>query len=118
MISEDGEGPLAPHGNAADALLYDYFKYLTSLCVLSLGGVLALSEKVPAAGRGKELLIGAVIVIGCSALLSFSGTGELVRERAPDAPRRSLNFYRVTAPFLLCFGVGMFVYLFIRTLFA
>jgi hypothetical protein len=107
---EDGAGP-----KDGEALLYDYFKHLTSLCLFSLGGVLALAEKVQARNAG--LLIGALAVVGGAALLSFSGAGEIVGARYKRKPLgKHLNYYRVASPVLLSTGLGMFLYLFLRTL--
>jgi len=108
------EEELAKAGDG-EALLYDYFKHLTSLCIVSLGGVLAL---VP---YGKSLSPGAIvlvlIVLASAGLLSFSGAGEIVRARFKRKPLNSnVNFCRIGAPVLLSIGVGMFVYLFTRTL--
>jgi len=50
-------------------------------------------------------------------LLSFSGAGEIVRARFKRKPlNNNVNFCRIGAPVLLSIGVGMFVYLFTRTL--
>lgn len=113
-MNDDEELPgELPHD--ARTLLYDYFKHLTSLCLLSLGGVLALADKVQ--GRGKTLLIGALIVIGLAALLSFTGAGELVGSRFKGKPlNKHVNYYLAMSPILLSMGLGVFVYLFIGTL--
>jgi hypothetical protein len=98
-----------------EALLYDYFKHLTSLCIVSLGGVLALvplSKKLSA-----PAILMVLVVLAAAALLSFSGAGEIVRARFLRKPvHKSINFCRIAAPVLLAIGVGMFVYLFTRTL--
>jgi len=98
-----------------ETLLYDYFKHLTSLCIVSLGGVLALISS------GKKLpsnsVVAVLIVLALAGLLSFSGAGEIVRARFQRrAVHKSLNFCRIAAPVLLSIGVGMFVYLFTWTL--
>ncbi|MBB4839122.1 hypothetical protein HNP52_002191 [Sphingomonas kyeonggiensis] len=98
-----------------ETLLYDYFKHLTSLCIVSLGGVLALVS------GGKNLppnaVIAVLLVLALAGLLSFSGAGEIVRARFQRRPvHKSLNLCRIAAPVLLSVGVGMFVYLFTRTL--
>jgi hypothetical protein len=96
-------------------LLYDYFKHLTSLCLFSLGGVLALAAQVK--GRGITLLIAALLVIGFAALLSFSGAGEIVGARYKGKPLTGhINMYRTASPILLSMGLGVFVYLFMGTL--
>ncbi|RYD99973.1 MAG: hypothetical protein EOP61_14205 [Sphingomonadales bacterium] len=110
MIDEDEP---APH--QGEALLYDYFKHLTSLCLISLGGVLALADKVQ--GRGAMLVIGALGVIGIAALLSFSGAGEIVEARCKGKPlARHLDWYRIASPALLSIGLGMFLYIFLGTM--
>lgn len=98
-----------------ETLLYDYFKHLTSLCIVSLGGVLALVSS------GKKLppnaVIAVLLVLALAGLLSFSGAGEIVRARFQRRPvHKSLNLCRIAAPVLLSVAVGMFVYLFTRTL--
>ncbi len=96
-------------------LLYDFFKYLSSLCVLSLGGVIALVPN--AKGTRPEMIVGVIVVIGAAALLAFSGASEIVRARYHgDDLRKSVNFCRIAAPALLSVGLGMFVYLFMGTL--
>jgi hypothetical protein len=101
--------------SGGEALLYDYFKHLTSLCILSLGGVLAL---VPNAKGVKPVaIILVLVVLGLAGMLSFSGTSEIVRARFLGKPlQKSVNYCRIAAPVLLSIGVGMFVYLFTRTL--
>ena len=110
MIEEDER----PHAHEGEALLYDYFKHLTSLCIFSLGGVLALADK--ATGEGK-MLVAVIAVIGGAALISFGGAGEIVEARFKRKPvSKHLNFYRVASPVLLSVGVGMFLYLFLKTM--
>jgi hypothetical protein len=102
-------------GHDGETLLYDYFKHLTSLCIVSLGGVLALAPN--AKGLPPRLIVAALVVVGVSALLSFTGAGEIARARFQRRPiHKSIDFCRIVAPVLLSIGVGMFVYLFTRTL--
>ncbi|MBB3911785.1 hypothetical protein [Sphingomonas desiccabilis] len=111
MMDEEESLDATPHDR--ELLLYDYFKHLTSLCVLSLGGVLALADK----GTKPVLLVAVLVVIGGAALLSFGGTSEIVRARFAQAkPSKYLNLYRIGTPTLLSIGLGMFLYIFIRTL--
>lgn len=113
MIEDDDRQIEVEQGG--EALLYDYFKHLTSLCLVSLGGVLALTEK--AKGVKPELQIAALVVIGLAGTLSFSGAAEIVRSRFRRVPAgKALNVYRVCSPTLLFIGVGMFLYLFTKTL--
>ena len=78
---------------------------------------MALADNVPSDGRGKELMIGAVLVICGAALLAFTGVGEMVRaETEGDAPRKSSLKWSSMSPIVLSVGLGMFVYLFARSL--
>ena len=110
MIEEDEKAPAE-----GETLLYDYFKHLTSLCLLSLGGVLALAEKVQ--GRSSTLVIAALAVIGLAALISFSAAGEIVDARYKGKPlAKHLDLYRFASPALLSIGLGMFLYIFLGTM--
>lgn len=107
-------------GEGADArdsemLLYDHFKHLTSLCLFSLGGGVALADKVE--GRSAPMLIVALVVIGIAGVTSFGAAGYIVEMRYTGKPlTRNLNRYRVASPLLLSVGIGMFLYIFARTL--
>lgn len=112
-MTEEDEG-LALDAEGGEALLYDYFKHLTQLSLFSLGGVLALAGSAQSV---RALLIAALLVIGSSALISFSGAGEIVRTRFHGKPTaKYLDFYRISAPILLSLGLGIFLFLFIKTL--
>ena len=114
-MTEIAEDETTEAGADGATLLYDYFKHLTSLCILSLGGVLALIPN--ARGLKPGLIIAVLVVLGLAALLSFAGTSEIVRARFLNSPlQKTVNMCRVAAPALLSIGVGMFVYLFARTL--
>lgn len=104
-ISTDHDGAM---------LLYDYFKHLTALCLLSLGGVAALAEKV--AARSLLLLVITFAVIGLAGFTSFYATGSIVDSRFTGKPiREDIAVYRHAAPLLLAFGLGMFLYLFVKS---
>ena len=107
----DDEGKLvgATGENDRELLLYDYFKHLTSLSLLTVGGVLAIAEAVDRSKVEAPGLIAVLLVISVGGICSFLGTGELVKKRYTGAPSRSLEFYRKAAPTLLALGVGMFL---------
>ncbi len=117
MIDDD-ESRVSASNTDGSEMLYDYFKYLTSLCVFSLGGVLALADRVPADGRGKELLVAALGVLCLAGLFAFTGVGEMVKARSKGVPVRPAAIrYAAATPLLLAVGLGMFTYLFTRSLF-
>lgn len=113
-MSDEDDMPIE-RASEGEALLYDYFKHLTSLCLFSLGGVLAMVDTVKGTAPIKLIVI--VIVIGLAAICSFGGAAEIVQARFKGKPlSRYLNFYRLASPILLSFGLGMFLWLFTKAL--
>lgn len=116
-MSDDIEEAEVPHQHP-ELLLYDYFKHLTSLSLLSLGGMLAMAEKA----KGTEsfgMLIAVMATVAFAAICSFSGASEIVASRfRADRKPRQIGFYRVAAPVLLSFGIGGFLYMFAKTMVA
>jgi hypothetical protein len=97
-----------------DALLYDYMKHLTSICLLALGGVLALAEKVQ--GKSARSVVVAASVIALAAFCSFIASGMIVETRRSGRPSKgNINVYRHASPVLLSVGLGMFLYLFAKS---
>ncbi len=97
-----------------DALLYDYLKHVTSLCLFALGGVLALAEKVQ--GKSARAVVVAASVIALAAFCSFIASGLVVEARRAGSPLKgNINLYRHASPLLLSVGVGMFLYLFAKS---
>jgi hypothetical protein len=99
-----------------DLLLYDYFKHLTTLSLLVLGGILSLSQTE----RGAQLKLPGVLlvvaVVALAGVISFSGSSEIARAHYQgDAPKR-VDFYRKSAPAILSLGVGMFLFMFQKVL--
>lgn len=118
-MSGDDEGDLlsseAPN-RQGDLVLYDYFKHLTTLSLLVLGGILTLTQT----DRGAEMkLPGVLIVVGVVTLagvVAFSGSGEIARAHFHgEAPKR-VDLYRKAAPVILSVGVGMFLFMFRKAL--
>lgn len=110
-MSDDDE-PVAHDGQA---IMYDYLKHLTTLCLFSLGGVAALADKV--SGRQALLVVMAMVVIGVAALSSFIASGMIVEARYSRQPiKPHFDRYRNASPLLLSVGLGMFFYLFFGSL--
>ncbi len=112
MIEDDAEPAARADG---EAMLYDYLKAQTTLCLFSLGGVAALADKLD--GRGIVLVVIALCIIGIAAFCAFYACGMLVEarySRQPLAP--SFHRYRHAPPLLLSVGVGMFLYLYVKAL--
>jgi hypothetical protein len=105
----------APPDQRGDAMLYDYFKHLTSLCLFSLAGVAALADKVH--GRSTTLVLMTLLVIGLAGFSSFVATGLVVTSLRSGTPLdRNIHLYRHTTAMLLAVGIGMFLYVFVTSL--
>ncbi len=112
-LNED-QGPGSRDG---ELLLYDFFKHLTSLSVLLLGGVLVLTPTAAAGDIAPEMAIAIIACISIGGIMAFNGSNEIVRARFTETPvRRSLKVNRVGAPAALALGIGMFLVMFIDKL--
>ena len=118
-MSEDDESNLlaseAPH-RQGDLVLYDYFKHLTTLSLLTLGGILTLTQT----GRGAEMKLPTVLMavglVTLAGVVSFTASGEIARAHFHgEAPKR-VDLYRKAAPAFLSLGVGVFLFLFGKAL--
>ncbi len=117
MNPDDEE--VAKHRSHSDGelLLYDYFKYLTSLVLLTLGGMLIVMKDFDPSDVKPGFVIAAIILISSSGVLAFGGTGEIVRARYTGAPPKwSLKAARHVAPSLLAAGLGLFLAMFVDSL--
>lgn len=96
----------------SDLLLYDYFKHLSSLVLITLGGLLLVLKDF----SQKDLKPGFVLItflfVSAAGIVSFTGTQEIVRAKCTGQPPRWLNYQRIAAPSLLAFGLGVFLTMF------
>ena len=106
----------ADHASDRELLLYDYFKHLTSLSLLTLGAVLAIAQAADSNDVKPPVLITVLVVISGGGICSFVGASEIVKKRYTGTASRSLEFYRKAAPSLLALGVGMFLGVYVDTL--
>jgi hypothetical protein len=110
MIDE-GDGPVE---GSAHALLYDWFKHLTSLSLLTLGGVLSLSQVGGAGEIKRAVLITVLAFVAVSGVLAFSGADMVVKSRTQGTPLpRYIHTWRGIASVILSMGVGAFLYAFV-----
>lgn len=119
MSGENEGGPIsaAPEKDEGAAFLYDYFKHLTSLSILALGGVLAIAQSDGVDAPPRALMYAIVTFVGLAAVLAFSGSSDIVRQKTRGkAPGKWQNFYRITSPACLSVGVGLFLNLYLQGL--
>ena len=105
-----------PTGREPERLLYDWFKHLTSLSLLAIGGALSLSQ----AGGAKvdPVPLGIIVIaLGVAGACSFSGADQFVRAAAEGRPvPRTARLLQRAAPGFLGMGVGAFMAVFIGSL--
>lgn len=118
MSGDDESNLLASEtpNRPGDLILYDYFKHLTTLSLLVLGGILTLSQTA----RGAEMKLSTVLlvvgVVTLAGVTSFTASGEIATAHFHGERPKRMDLYRKVAPALLSLGVGMFLYLFGKAL--
>ena len=101
----------------ADELLYDYFKHMTSVSLVSLGGVLSISQ-IPDAEL-KPFSLGMVLVmLAGTGVSGFAGMEEIVTSRfdGKDVSKR-ISLYRKLCQMTLGIGIGAFLAMFFNALY-
>ena len=110
-IASTDEELLAEFENIdSENLSYDYFKNLTSLSVLTLGGVLTLSEKVFAEQIDVWQMLVASGLIAAGGIVALQCQADIVQvSRGKKAPTAWLRYGHRVAPALLGGGIGAFM---------
>lgn len=99
-----------------DSMIYDWFKHLTSLSLLALGGALSLSQ-LPDVEVKKGSLTMVVLLLAAAGIAAFGGADQLVRATADGKPiPRQVHWMRTIATLLLGFGLGAFLSVFMESL--
>jgi hypothetical protein len=94
----------------ADLLAYDFFKSLTGLSVVTLGGILSLAGSVYADAVEKEDLLLTAIFISLGGVMALWAQIELVAAaRKRRQPRRIVEWCRLLVPGLFGASVGTFL---------
>ncbi|HEX8554769.1 MAG TPA: hypothetical protein VF695_08695 [Sphingomonas sp.] len=111
-MNDQDEVPQGPEGWM---MLYDSFKHVTSLCLFTLAGGVALADKVQ--GRWAVMLVLALVMVGAAAVIALSATGQIVDARlAGRTSIPNLRLSRLAPGMLLSTGVGILLYVFTRSL--
>lgn len=113
--------PVRPRGvqddHDPDVLLYDYSKYLLTLALLVLGGVLSLTQGAAAEAIPRKPLIVVVVLLAVSGVSSLSAANEVVRARTEGrAVRARSRYFSQAAMGTLGMGVGAFLSVWVKAL--
>ena len=119
MIEEDTKiepREHAPADHYGEALFYDLGKFLTTLCLLTIGGVLTIadSDRVHVKATGIAII---TIVLSIAAVVAASiPTGIAQARFKGEAVSGNLPWMLTISMALLGLGVGMFLYSWIAKL--
>ena len=104
-----------PPGRDAESMLYDWFKHLTSLSLLTLGGVLSLSQVAEASEIRSTNLITVLMLVSAAGVMAFSAADQLVNSRVRGEPLpRQVRWMQRATPAVLGIGLGAFMYTFVK----
>jgi hypothetical protein len=93
---------------SVELLVYDFFKHLTTLSLVALGGVLSISTSVSGIDRADISKI--VVILGVAGAISLWALDTLVKERMRNRPMPGyLNYLRLITVFLFGLGIGLFL---------
>ena len=105
-----------PPVHSREAMLYDWFKHLTTVSLITLGGVLSLSQSPQAEVKTSSLVV-VVLFVGAAGVVAFTAAEQLMRAVANHEPvPASVRWLQAGAPALLGIGVGAFLYGFLTAL--
>ena len=114
---DDQNGVPVPQDS--EALLYDWFKHLTSLSLLTLGGILSISQLVTEGGFKKHTVMVLLVAVGLSGVIGFTGAESIVQARTTGTPLpKSLHVMRKIGTATFGMGVGAFLYIFTKAVYA
>jgi hypothetical protein len=106
-----------PLGSDADAMLYDWFKHLTSLSLITLGGVLSLSQVADAKDIKPATLAVVLVLVSVAGIMAFSAADQIVLSRVKGQPLPAqVKWMQRAIPAVLGMGLGAFVYVFVRAI--
>jgi hypothetical protein len=106
-----------PAEQYGEALAYDFSKFLTTLSILALGGVLTLTQTADRTDIKTVNIAMSVCAIALAGTLALITANSIAYARASGEPMpRNLHRYMLAAMSLLGLGMGMFLFLWMDTL--
>ena len=116
MIDQDEEAQLS--GELPFARAYDYFKHMTGVSLISIGGVFALIDGQTKIERAKLLAI--LAAIGIAGVISLYQASALASLESKPMPREKLakqvRYSQLAAMVFLMVGLGAFTQSFMGAL--
>lgn len=120
MIDEETRPDPRPGADAAaygEGLLYDFSKFLTTLSILALGGVLTLTQTADRTDIKTFNIVMSIVAIAAAGTLAVTTANAIAYARAAGQPLPAhLHRYILAAMGALGMGMGMFLFLWMDTL--
>jgi len=120
MIEDDsrvGPKPGDDGGAYGEGLLYDFSKFLTTLAILALGGVLTLTQTADHDDIKTTNIVIAVVAIALAGTLALTTANSIAYARGSgQILPGNLHRYVLAAMGLLGTGVGSFLYMWLDSL--
>jgi len=118
LIEEDRPLPALRPEQDADGYIYDFFKFLVQLSLLTLAGVFAVSQTEGAAAEiGKADILAIMGAVTAGGIAAFMGVSAVVRAKSAGLPvKEKAALYAKLAPALYALGVGGFLAMFVDVL--
>lgn len=113
----DSESPI-PEGSKSRAtlLLYDWFKHMTTLSLITLGGLLSILQAGKADVR-PGFLEAIIVLIAVGGIIGFDGQSRILKAELANEPLPSmLRWFRTIAVWSYGLGVGLFLSLFVESI--
>ena len=90
-------------------LLYDYFKHMTTLSLVTLGGILSISQ-TSGVRIGFERLLPSLALVALAGAIALFAMEAIIKVRMDDrAVPRLIGWYRMAASGAFGLGVGAFL---------
>jgi hypothetical protein len=100
-----------------ESLLYDFAKFLTTLSILALGGVLTLTQTADRSDIKSFNIVMSVVAISLAGTLALTTANSIAYARSSGQPLpRNLHRYTVATMALLGMGMGMFLFMWMDSL--
>ena len=113
----DSESPI-PEGSKSRAtlLLYDWFKHMTTLSLVTLGGLLSILQAGKADVR-PGFLEAIIVLIAIGGIIGFDGQSRILKAELANRPLPNmLKWFRSLAVWSYGLGVGLFLSLFVESI--
>lgn len=96
-----------------ELLLYDYFKHLTTLALVALGGVLTISQDLEQISQRAMLVV--VVLISVGGGTALSGLESITKARLKgQAMPKSIKYYRLFSATTFSLGLGAYIAIFLE----